>query len=838
MDGPSSRPHHKPRLRRLLSALALDVDFTRGAGSHLYYQDDAGEEVEVLDLVGGYGTTLLGHAPPELVALARDLLEQGLPFAAQGSRSDAAEALAKILSSRARGDYCCVFTSSGTEAVETALKHALLETRGRRFIALEGAFHGKTLGALQAIGNPEYREPFMLEGLSVERVPGNDEEALERAFRHPEGLAGCLFEPVLGEAGVRPLTESFVRRAAELCRQAAVPLIADECQTGCGRTGHWLASTALGISPDYIILSKTLGGGLGKLGATLIRRDRYQESFDWLQTGTFAADAPTCRLAIKTANLIDDRMLATIEQRGRLWIEQLRAMMAEFPDVLRDVRGQGLMLGVEFHPARDSDSFALRVLSARDQLLPLAAAYLLRRHRVRVMPTLSDPWTFRLQPAITVSEGDWNRWLEALRDVCQKIRRANWPGLSDFLLDYPTASLAEPARWREPTRRCVFNEPQFAASQRSIPRRRVAWLCHLIDVDDLTRQEPRLAEYPFAVRERLLERFAPLASPVIMSGVDVTPATGDPVRLYPILLPFSSRMARRWSMARQTELPLTLIREGIALAAELGCSVVSLGQYNSILSRDGQRVVESTAGAATGSSWHLGNVRISSGNHYTVALALQAIDRALADRALDPSRCTLAVAGALGNIGSVVARILAERFARTLLLGSERRGIRRRLSEFAATLPRAEVIADPSQLVEAQVVVSAVSAASAPFDVRHFGRDAILCDISVPPSVRRATLPARPDLYYLRGGIAALPRGEDLKIASYPLSPGQVFGCLAEAILLGWDDDSTEHFIGPVTLERVAATARLADRFGMELGELKAGCVLGSDIQEVAYGEC
>lgn len=838
MDGSSPLPHYKPRLSRLLSALALDVDYTRGAGSHLYYQNRAGGEVEVLDLVGGYGTTLLGHSPPELVALARDMLAQGIPFSAQGSSANAAEKLAQLLSSRAHGDYCCIFTNSGSEAVEAALKHALLETGGRRFIALEGAFHGKTLGAVQTIGNAEYRDPFTLKGLSVERVPCNDEEALARAFRHPERLAGCLFELVLGEAGVRPLTASFVKRAAELCRQSAVPLIADECQTGCGRTGAWLASTALGIAPDYLVLSKALGGGLGKLGATLIRRDRYQESFDWLQTGTFAADAPTCHLAMKTVQLIDDRMLATITQRGQQWKEQLQAIAAEFPDVLKEVRGQGLMLGLEFHRPCNSDSFALRVLSSQDQLMPLVAAYLLRRRRIRVMPTLSDPWTLRLQPAITVEEKDWNRWCAALRDVCHKIRNADWPGLSDFLLDHPSPPLDQPVRWHDRARLCVFHERQFSATQQSIPRRRAAWLCHLIDVDDLTQQEPRLADYPFAARERLLERFAPLAGPVVMSGVDVNPRAGDPVRLYPILLPFSSRMARRWSISRNAELPRTLIREGIALADQLGCSVVALGQYNSILSSDGARLVEASDDGAADRPGRAGSVCISSGNHYTVALALQAIERVLADRGIDSSRCTLAVAGALGNIGSVCARILADRFERTLLLGSERRGIRRRLSEFAAILPRAQVIESPSQLVDAQVVVSAVSAASAPFEVHHFGREAVLCDISVPPSIRRTTLHARPDLHYFRGGIASLPRQEDLKIASYPLPPGQVFGCLAEAILLGWNEASTEHYVGPVTLDRVAAMARLADHFGMELGELKSNCVLGSDIQEAAYGEC
>jgi acetylornithine/succinyldiaminopimelate/putrescine aminotransferase len=131
----------------------------------------------------------------------------------------------------------------------------------RTFIALERGFHGKTLGALQLTANPAYREPFTLAGVPVVRVPANDLACLEAAFAQTSDLAGFIFEPVLGEGGVFPLTAAFVRRAAELCAQRDVPLIADECQTGLGRTGTFLACAALGVQPDYVILSKALGGG-------------------------------------------------------------------------------------------------------------------------------------------------------------------------------------------------------------------------------------------------------------------------------------------------------------------------------------------------------------------------------------------------------------------------------------------------------------------------------------------------------------------------------------------------------------------------------------------------
>lgn len=219
---------HKPYLQQQLAAVRLDVDYQRGAGAYLFFRDSEPldlslPEREVVDLVGGFGSLLLGHHHPELVAEAQRLLLSGAPFHAQGSSHPRAEQLACELSRRAGGDYCCVFANSGTEAVEAALKHALLETGGRTLIAVEGAFHGKTLGALQAIGNPQYREPFELAGLNVVRVPPNDVGALEAAFASAADLAGFLFEPILGEGGVRPLAGLFVQRAADLCKKRVVP---------------------------------------------------------------------------------------------------------------------------------------------------------------------------------------------------------------------------------------------------------------------------------------------------------------------------------------------------------------------------------------------------------------------------------------------------------------------------------------------------------------------------------------------------------------------------------------------------------------------------------------
>ena len=187
--------HFKPRLTRLLQILGLDVVYERGSGSFLYYRDESGRETEVLDMAGGYGSALLGHSHPALVAEATHILSTHRPAHAQGSLHEFAERLAGELSARVGGGYCAVFANSGTEAVEAAVKHAMLETGSKTFVALEGAFHGQSLGALQLTASEHYRSSFTVGGFNVLRVPPNDVARLETAFATRGELAGFIFEP-------------------------------------------------------------------------------------------------------------------------------------------------------------------------------------------------------------------------------------------------------------------------------------------------------------------------------------------------------------------------------------------------------------------------------------------------------------------------------------------------------------------------------------------------------------------------------------------------------------------------------------------------------------------
>jgi acetylornithine/succinyldiaminopimelate/putrescine aminotransferase/predicted amino acid dehydrogenase len=797
----------KPRLNSLLRTLGLDVTFERGEGNALFYRDEHGQEIEVLDLVGGYGSLFLGHAHPALVREAQRLLSSGRPLHAQGSRREYSERLACALSERVGGDYCAVFANSGAEAVEAAIKHAIHETGSRTFVALEGAFHGQTLGALQLTADPQFRDEFELSGLQVIRVRLNDFDHLERAFAHASHLAGFIFEPIQGEGGVRPITPAFARRAAQLCAERNIPFIADECQTGVGRTGTFLACEQLGVEPDYVLLSKALGGGLAKISALLIRRERYAEDFDLKHTSTYADDDYSSALALETLRLVDEAILAGCVAKGRTLLDGLRNLGAAFPDIIADVRGSGLMIGVEFRPPSRSPSFVLRFLSSQEDLTWVVAGYLLHVHRLRVATTLGHRFTLRLEPSALIADHDLARVVAAIEDVCVRLRCHDALALTSHVLN-GRASNHEPGFMRSDARFCAYDDCRFRERDNGWSGARVAWLFHLIDADDVTRLDGQFGRLPSDRRERFLDQFVGLAGPIVMSVVDVESLTGDRVRLYPILLPFTSRWVKRLIDEHRLGVPRMLVQQGIDLAESLGCQLVSLGQYTSIVTLNGTRLSPRGMGVTTG-------------NSFSIALACEAVERARADRGCASNGSTLAVVGAAGNVGRTCAEILAPRFGRVILIGSRKPGSETRLNELAKRIPGAEAAADVAAVGDADVVIAAVNSVEAPLGPAHFARNAIVCDISIPVSIHPATASARPDLCIVGGGVARLPFEEDLEIVGFPLPPGQIYGCAAEAILLGLEGLRGVRFTGPLSPDHVHSMSAIAERHGFGLADFK-----------------
>jgi predicted amino acid dehydrogenase len=439
-------------------------------------------------------------------------------------------------------------------------------------------------------------------------------------------------------------------------------------------------------------------------------------------------------------------------------------------------------------------------------------------HQIRVAPTLSDPFTLRLEPSAYIREEDIHRVFAAMNDLCARLQNNDGIGLTAYLMDRDPTACSEPAYVRPGWKFFAYDDSKFRQRERSTPAVRVAWLCHLVDANDLVALEPTFGDVPFEMREEYLHYFSTLANPVLMSAVDVRSRTGDKVRLFPIMLPVSSRWMKRCVEARNFGTLRSLVQKGIDVASFLGCSIISLGQYTSIATLHGRSLASCKIGVTTG-------------NSYTIALAIQAIRRAHNERGCDSSKSVLAVAGAAGNIGRACAEILAPHYKRTILVGSNKSGSLSRLKAISSRVPNSKFTTELSAISDADVVVVAMNTVDAPLGPDHFARNAIVCDMSVPPSVRPDAWIDRPDLLIFKGGIVRLPFADDLEIVGFPLPPRYTYGCMAEGILLGLEGIKDATFTGPITPERVRHIEEVAQRHGFELADYKTACVLGSELQ-------
>lgn len=314
-----------------------DVSFARGEGSWLY--DESG--ARYLDLVAGIAVVGLGHCHPGALAAAETQLHR-LWHVSNLYWTEPMTALASRLSDRFGGAQA-FFCNSGAEAVEAALKYARKATGKPGIVALEGSFHGRTLGALSATGQPGKRAAFepLVAGVSFARL--NDVESLVAAARPDTGL--ILIEPVQGEGGVHPATAEFAQAARTLADELGALFVFDEVQTGVGRTGTFFAWEQLGVKPDAVTLAKGLANGL-PIGALLVADGALGGFEPGDHASTFGGNPVSCAAACAVCDAVSDELLAGVQEKGA----RLRAGLEAMRGVL-SVRGLGLLVGAEIDRA-------------------------------------------------------------------------------------------------------------------------------------------------------------------------------------------------------------------------------------------------------------------------------------------------------------------------------------------------------------------------------------------------------------------------------------------------------------------------------------------------------
>ena len=739
------------------------------------------------------------------------------------------------------------------------------------FLAVEGAFHGKTSGSLKLTHRAEYQAPWRSIGPACSFLPAGDPEALAQALeastlryvdlevaaggelqlapRELVNVAACFVEPIQGEGGVHEIAPGYLRQLRAAADRHGFPLVFDEIQSGMGRTGAFFASEHAGVAGDYYLLSKALGAGLAKISAVLIARERYIDEFGYLHTSTTADDDFSSELALTAMDLLeedDGALMRRCAATGQLFLARLRDVMARHPDQIRGVRGRGLMIGVELADQRDSPSALVRLLGGQELLGFMVSGWFLREHAIRVAPTLSARATMRLEPSAYIERADIERFCAALEQLARLLRAGDAYGLVRFVVGRAgqPAQRPAPARARQPA-----PEPD-----REGAAVRVGFLTHFLAAGDLLDWDPSIAPLDAGDCERFLSRTRGLVAPFVAAHTALRSPLGSRVHATIIGLPFTPAQVVEELRNGGGEWARDLIDQGVELARRRGCAVVGFGGFTSILTGNCRTVIAS-------------DIALTTGNSLTAAAALEAAQRAA--RRLALPRRVLGVVGAIGNIGRVLAEVAADWVDEIVLVG--RPGAERRLREAAAAIyascarraggaggglaaavaelgllgggagerddvgewlrGRAEaelgarapvrIATDLGALTACDIILTASNAARPVLFPEHVAADrsVVVCDVAVPRDVHDSVLDQRPRATVLKGGVVRAPLGQPLAIGGMNLPPGEVYGCLAETLLMGLAGIGEDFSYGALDPMRIRRIRDLALLHGFTLDE-------------------
>jgi ornithine--oxo-acid transaminase len=410
-----------PQFVRLLRAIGFDRRWARAEGAYLWDSDGN----RYLDVLGGFGMFNVGRNNPRIRETLMEALELQRPGSVQLGVDVLPALLAEELLRRAPASVEQVlFTSSGTEAVEAALKLGRAATGRSRVLSAEHAFHGLTLGALSAQSSPEFTSRFgpLLPGF--EQVPWSDLAALEEQLAR-EDVALFIVEPVQGK-GVNIAPDGYLTRAQELCRRYGTLFCIDEVQTGFGRTGKQFALEHWNLEPDLLTVAKSLSGGYVPVGALLMSGAVYDGVFDSLPNAvshgsTFAPNDLAMVAGLATLRELDEqRLVERSAKLGELLLERTRPLV-ERSEVVRDVRGLGLMWAIEFEEPRGGS----RTWKLLERIQPglfsqLVVVPLFRDHRILSQVAGHGLNVIKAIPPLVVSEDDLDWFVSALEDTIGK----------------------------------------------------------------------------------------------------------------------------------------------------------------------------------------------------------------------------------------------------------------------------------------------------------------------------------------------------------------------------------------------------------------------------------
>jgi putrescine aminotransferase len=392
--------HVNPAMAKLFRYMGLSTVEWEAEGNII--RDIDGKEY--IDCLGGYGVFSLGHRHPKVIEAVKNQLDF-MPLSSKVLFNKPMADLSALLAEITPGELQYSFIgNSGTEAVEGALKLARIHTGRTKIISTVNSFHGKTLGSLSATGRDLFRDPFkpLLDGF--EHVPFNDMHAIKQAMNSE--VAAIIVEPIQGEGGIIVPSDDYLPTLRKLCDEYGILLICDEVQTGLGRTGKMFASEHYNVVPDIITTAKALGGGVMPIGAFTAKPAIWEKyiTSPFLHTSTFGGNPLACVAAIAAIHVLRDEDLVNKSTViGEYFLDKLKNLQHTFPDVIKEVRGKGLMIGIEL--TKEGIGGLLISELVNNGVL---AAY-----------TLNNPKVIRMEPPLLITKELVDVVLKVLHDAVE-----------------------------------------------------------------------------------------------------------------------------------------------------------------------------------------------------------------------------------------------------------------------------------------------------------------------------------------------------------------------------------------------------------------------------------
>ncbi|MFH1016659.1 MAG: aspartate aminotransferase family protein [Pseudomonadota bacterium] len=421
-----------PAFAKVLKIIGFDRVYTKGKGSYLWDR----EGNRYLDFICGYGVFNLGRNHPRIHAVLKEYLDLDYPNLVKMDGPLVAGLLAEALVKRMpKGLDTVFFGNSGAEGIETTLKFSRAATGRFNTLFTEHAFHGLTYGSLSVNGDEHFREGFgpLLPG--CDKIAFNDLEALDRALSTKK-YGGFVVEPIQGK-GIFVPADGYLKEAQRLCRKHGTVFIVDEVQMGMGRTGKFLCLEHWGLEPDMVVLSKSLSGGQVPVSAVIGRRDIFTKVFSRLDrcvvhSTTFGQNAMAMVAGLAALDVLEEeKLIENAAKMGDLLMRELKARIGRF-ELLKDVRGKGLMIGVEFgEPKSLGLKVAWKLLHKADGGLFTQAIImpLLEKHHVLTQVAGHNQDTIKLSPPLCITEEDITYFMRAFDAVvaeCHKFPGPVW----------------------------------------------------------------------------------------------------------------------------------------------------------------------------------------------------------------------------------------------------------------------------------------------------------------------------------------------------------------------------------------------------------------------------